>query len=69
MRKYLEIIRADEKVNPKVLRDEINQRTYLAGHTDRDGQPKVSKTMAAVGLGEPKLNVWPRDKNGNLVED
>lgn len=27
-------------VDPKDLRQEINHRTYKAGYTDRDGQPK-----------------------------
>lgn len=69
MQKKLEIIRAKDKVNPKVLRDEVNSRTHQAGYTDRDGQPIVSgKIMISVPVGKEKLNIWPRDKRGNLIE-
>ncbi len=29
------------------IRDEVNRRTYKAGHTDRDGQPKISRNNGA----------------------
>ena len=28
-------------------KDEINHRTYKAGYTDRDGQPKISRSTGA----------------------
>lgn len=49
------------------LRQEVNRRTHRAGHTTREGGPVPRKIMGA-GYGESKLNVWPRDKNGNLIE-
>lgn len=52
------------------LRDEINRRTHKAGYTDRDGQLKdPPKIRSFGGLGENKLNVWPRDENGELIDD
>ena len=29
------------------VREEVNRRTYKAGYTDRDGQPKVSRNDGA----------------------
>ncbi len=29
------------------VRDEVNRRTYKAGYTDRDGQPKISRNDGA----------------------
>jgi len=29
------------------VRDEVNRRTYKAGYTDRDGQPKRSRSSGA----------------------
>ena len=73
--------------NEPVPQDEINSRTYKAGYTDRDGQPRTSRmTSYSKGdgrrpvdpvkydknakrlFGETKLNIWPRDKHGNLIE-
>lgn len=51
------------------LKDEVNRRTWKAGHTDRDGQMKdPPKIRIFGGIGKTKLNIWPRDKNGNLIE-
>lgn len=80
-----EIVSATESENN--LREEVNRRTYKAGHTDRDGQPKISRNDGAGKgdgtrpydpkkydknalrlFGESKLNVWPRDEAGNLIE-
>jgi len=47
---------------------ELNIRTHKAGYTTREGGPIPLKIMAR-GCGESKLNVWPRDKNGNLIGD
>jgi len=52
-----------------VPQDEINHRTYKAGYTDRDGQPKdPPKIRIFGGVGETKLNLWPRDEAGNLID-
>ena len=49
--------------------EEVNHRTFNAGYTDRDGKPRdLPKIRIFGGYGEAKLNVWPRDENGNLIE-
>ena len=51
------------------VREEVNRRTYKAGHTNRDGgPPSATKIMVVGGLGKSKLNIWPRDENGDLIE-
>lgn len=53
----------------KDLRDEVNSRTHKAGYTNRYGEPTYStRIMATVKFGKVKYNIWPRDKNGNLIE-
>jgi len=47
---------------------ELNIRSHKAGYTTREGKPIPPKIMAR-GYGESKLNVWPRDNNGNLIGD
>lgn len=47
---------------------ELNRRSHRAGYTTRDGKPIPAKIMSR-GFGESKLNVWPRDANGNLIDD
>ena len=71
-----EDIRTMDIINPELrgmpLRDyheELNIRTHRAGYTKRNGGPIPFKIMASVGVGESKLNVWPRDENGNLIGD
>ena len=55
---------------PAGLQDELNRRTYKAGYTDRDGQPKdLPKIRIFGGFGKQKLNLWPRDEKGNLIDD
>ena len=29
------------------IKDEVNSRTYKAGYTDRDGQPRISRSTGA----------------------
>ena len=53
----------------KNVREEVNRRTWKAGHTDRDGQMKDPPKIMSNGVGESKLNVWPRDEQGNLIDD
>jgi len=48
---------------------ELNIRTSKAGYTTREGGPIPLKVMSNVGIGKSKLNVWPRDKDGNLIGD
>jgi hypothetical protein len=57
-------------VNEKDLRDEVNSRTAKAGYTTRYGEPPCrTKIMTTVPFGKERLNVWPRDENGNLIDD
>jgi len=52
------------------VREEVNRRTCKAGYTNREGGPRgATKIMTTVPCGEVKLNVWPRDENGNLIDD
>ena len=52
----------------KAVQDEVNLRSRKAGYTNRQGEPTYHTKIMAQGFGESKLNVWPRDKNGNLIE-
>ena len=49
------------------VKEEVNRRTHKAGYTDRDGQPMGRRKIQNRGYGDSKLNVWPRDRNGNLI--
>lgn len=51
------------------LRDEVNRRTAKAGYTTKYGEPAGTAKIMSRGIGESKLNVWPRDKNGQLIDD
>ncbi len=49
-------------------KQELNIRSSRAGYTTREGNPIPLKIMSR-GCGESKLNVWPRDENGDLIGD
>jgi len=51
------------------VREEVNRRTWKAGYTDRDGQMKDRPKIMSQGIGESKYNLWPRDEQGNLIDD
>jgi hypothetical protein len=62
-------------VNPELkgmpysdYREELNIRSHRAGHTTREGGPKPLKIQNR-GFGPSRLNVWPRDEDGNLIGD
>jgi hypothetical protein len=56
-------------VSESALRDEVNRRTAKAGYTTRHGECRAAtRIQGLVGWGRQKLNVWPRDKDGNLIE-
>jgi len=44
------------------IKDEVNRRSYKAGYTDRDGQPKISRKSSA-GKGDA-----PRPVNKKLYD-
>ncbi len=46
---------------------ELNIRSHKAGYTTREGS-SIPRKIMACGFGKSKLNVWPRDKNGNLID-
>jgi len=55
--------------NEKELKEEIDRRTARAGYTTRYGEPEgKTKIMTTVPCGREKLNIWPRDREGNLIE-
>ena len=47
--------------------EELNIRSSKAGHTTRKGGPIPPKIMTSVKFGKRKYNLWPRDKDGNLI--
>jgi len=52
------------------VREEVNRRSFKAGYTDRDGQPRSGpKIRSFGGLGENRISTWPRDEQGNLIGD
>jgi hypothetical protein len=58
-----------ENVSEKDLKEEVNRRTAKAGYTTRFGEPPYrTKIIVTSGFGETKLNIWPRDKKGNLID-
>lgn len=50
------------------MREEVNSRTHRAGYTTRNGGPIPLKHSTTVSWGQTKLNVWPRDADGNLID-
>lgn len=56
-------------ISNKDFVEEMNYHSCKAGHTTKNGErPDRSKIMEN-GFGESKLNIWPRDENGNLQGD
>ena len=50
------------------VKDEVNRRTARAGYTTRNGECRArTRIQGLCNWGESKLNVWPRDENGNLI--
>jgi hypothetical protein len=57
-----------ENVSEKDLREEVISRNAKAGYTTRFGEPPFRTKTMSNGFGPSKLNVWPRDKHGNLID-
>lgn len=58
-----------DDVSPAELRREANLRAHKAGYdVTRDGKPMPRKIQTTVPCGEVKLNLWPRDAAGHLIE-
>ena len=51
------------------VREEVNRRSHKAGYTTREGNPTFGTKIMGPGIGESKISVWPRDKEGNLIDD
>ncbi len=67
--------RGDEELIPASvsdvdLQDEMNARSCKAGLTNRQGEcvRGTGKIMATVPCGETKLNLWPRNEQGELID-
>jgi len=62
-----------ELISPLVseadMRDEMNKHSHKSGYTTRHGNPTYGTKIMGPGIGESKLNQWPRDKDGNLIGD
>ena len=58
-----------DSVSSKDIRDEANRRASKKGYCTRYGEPEgKTRPSGTVSFGIEKLNIWPRDKNGNLIE-
>jgi len=51
------------------VREEVLRRNAKAGYCTRNGEPVGATKIMSCGIGESKLNIWSRDKNGKLIED
>ena len=59
-----------DDVSEKDVREEANKRASKLGYCTRAGEPPYrTKIQETVPIGRTKLNVWPRDKNGRLIDD
>ena len=48
---------------------QMNEISAKAGYTTKYGECPRATKIQNRGYGESKLNVWPRDKDGNLIGD
>lgn len=53
----------------KDVQEEVNSRTAKAGYTTKYGECPYRTKIQNHGFGKSKLNVWPRDENGQLIGD
>ena len=65
--------RGDEELIPASvsdadLADTMNSRSHKAGLTNRQGESCKSIRIMSRGFGPSRLNQWPRDVNGELIE-
>lgn len=50
-------------------REEALRRSAKAGYCTRSGEnPNATKIQVSNPFGAEKLNVWPRDENGHLID-
>ena len=55
-------------VSEKDLHEEVNRRTAKAGYTTMCGERTQATKIMSCGVGESKLNIWPRDETGKLID-
>lgn len=56
--------------NESNVREEVLRRNAKAGYCTKYGEPVgATKIQTTVSFGSEKLNVWPRDENGQLIGD
>ena len=56
--------------NESNVREEALRRNAKAGYCTRNGEPRnATKIMTTIPCGKTKLNIWPRDENGQLIGD
>lgn len=52
------------------MREKMIYHSWKKGHTTKYGEcPRATKIQNTVAFGNQKLNVWPRDEQGNLIGD
>lgn len=48
---------------------EVIRRGAKVGHCTKHGEcPRATRIQDLCAWGRTKLNVWPRDENGNLID-
>jgi hypothetical protein len=55
--------------NSDCVKDEVWRRAAKAGYCTRQGNPTHGIKIMGPGIGQSKLNQWPRDEHGNLIGD
>lgn len=58
----------DPKTDPKDIKEEALRRNAKFGYCTKYGEPTHQTKIMAQGIGKSKLNVWPRDRDGRLIE-
>ena len=52
------------------VREEVTRRGAKAGYCTRDGNPTFGTKIMGPGIGQSKLNQWPRNPiTGELLDD
>lgn len=54
--------------NPANVREEAIRRGRKAGYCASNGEPNERTKIMSRGFGESKLNIWPRDAKGKLID-
>lgn len=58
-----------DDVSSRDLKEEASLRAFRAGYpVTKDGKPQPRKIQSLNPWGHRKLNLWPRDDAGRLIE-